>query len=88
MNKIRKIEIYSAGCPVCKQAIDLVQSTACSSCDVTTLDLHDPQVAKRAKELGIHSTPAIVIDGKLADCCQSHGIDESTLRSAGIGSVT
>ena len=85
MSENRKIEIYSAGCSVCKEAIDLVRSLTCSSCDVAILDLHDPLVAKRATELGIRSIPAIVIDGKLAECCQVQGIDEAVLRAAGVG---
>jgi predicted DsbA family dithiol-disulfide isomerase len=47
--------------------------------------MNDPAVANRAKSLGIRSVPAVVIDGKLADCCTGRGPDEATLRSAGIG---
>jgi hypothetical protein len=45
------------------------------------LDMHDPQVAGRAKGLGIRSVPAVVIDGKLADCGTGRGPDEATLRA-------
>jgi hypothetical protein len=31
------------------------------------------------------SVPAVVIDGKLADCCTGRGPDEATLRAAGLG---
>jgi hypothetical protein len=48
------------------------------------LDMHDPQAAGRAKGLGIRSVPAVVIDGKLADCCTGRGPDEATLRAAGL----
>jgi len=44
----------------------------------------DSRVLARAKELGIRCLPAIVIDGKLAGC-QCPGIDEQTLRAAGVG---
>jgi hypothetical protein len=47
--------------------------------------MNDPQAAKRAKGLGIRSVPAVVIDGKLADCCKGRGPDEGTLRAAGLG---
>ena len=33
----------------------------------------------------IRSVPAVVIDGKLADCCAGRGPDEATLRQAGLG---
>ena len=85
MSKMRKIEIFSAGCPACQEAIQMVKRTACPSCEIVVLNMHDLQVATRAKELGIHSVPAVVIDGKLADCCAGHGPDEATLRAAGLG---
>lgn len=81
----RKIEVFSAGCGVCQDVVALVQRVACPSCDVSILDMNDPQVASRAKTLGIRSVPAVVIDGKLADCCAGRGPDEATLRAAGLG---
>jgi len=81
----RKIEIFSAGCPPCQEGIELVNGIACSSCDVTVLDMKDRAVADRAKNLGIRSLPAIVIDGKLAACCSGQGINEAALRAEGIG---
>jgi hypothetical protein len=81
----RKIEVFSAGCPACQDTVALVQRVACPSCDVRVLDMNDPNVAQRAKGLGIRSVPAVVINGKLADCCQGRGPDEATLRAAGLG---
>lgn len=87
MNKKRLIEIFSAGCPACKEAVQMVNRLACSSCKVMVLDMHDPAVAKRAKRLGIRSVPAIVIDGQPAACCAGRGPEENSLRSAGIGRI-
>lgn len=81
----RTIEVFSAGCPTCEETIDLVNRVACSSCEVSVLDMHDDAIATRAKQLGIRSVPAVVIDGKLADCCAGRGPDEATLRAAGLG---
>jgi glutaredoxin 3 len=81
----RKVEVFSAGCPACQDTVALVQRVACPSCEVSVLDMHDPQVAGRAKGLGIRSVPAVVIDGRLADCCTGRGPDEATLRAAGLG---
>ena len=81
----RTIEIFSAGCSTCTETIEMVQRAACLSCDVTILDMHDPAVAQRAKDMGIRSVPAVVIDGTLADCCAGRGPDEATLRNAGLG---
>jgi glutaredoxin len=85
MTAKRKIEIYSAGCSVCTDAAQLVKDIACKSCDVIVLDMKDPEIAERAKSLGIRSVPAVVIDGKLAECCANRGPDETTLRNAGLG---
>jgi glutaredoxin len=81
----RKVEVFSAGCPACQETIDLVGKIACSSCEVSVLDMNDAKVAKRAKSLGIASVPAVLINGKLADCCAGRGPDEKTLRAAGLG---
>ena len=63
----RHIEIFSAGCPACIDTIDLVNGLVCESCSVEVLEMKDGAVAKRARELGIRSVPAVVIDGTLAD---------------------
>ena len=85
MTTKRKIEVFSAGCPACKEAIVLVHQISCPSCEVSVLDMNDAEVASQAKSLGIRSVPAVVIDGKLADCCTGRGPDEATLRAAGLG---
>jgi glutaredoxin 3 len=85
MNGKRTIEIFSAGCPACEEAVELVTRVACPSCEVTVLDMKHPDVTRRAKGIGIRSVPAIVIDGRLADCCAGRGPDEHTLRAAGLG---
>jgi len=81
----RQVEVFSAGCPACEETVALVKRVACPSCEVSMLDMGDPSVAKRAKSLGIRSVPAVVIDGKLAHCCTGRGVDEATLRAAGLG---
>ena len=86
MSEKRTIEIFSAGCPACSDAVKLVESMVCPSCEVQVLDMHDPEVAERAKALGVRSVPAVVVDGKLAGCCSGRGPDEQALRDAGVGS--
>lgn len=81
----RKIEIFSAGCPVCKETIELLKRISCPSCDVAVLDLNDPRVAARANSLGVRSVPAVVVNGSLANCCAGRGPDDAALRAAGIG---
>ncbi len=83
----RKVEVFSAGCPACRDVVALVQQVACPSCEVSVLDMNDPNISSRAKSLGVRSVPAVVIDGKLADCCTGSGPDETTLRAAGLGTA-
>lgn len=85
MATTRKIEVFSAGCTVCEDTIALINSIACPSCEVEILDMHKPEVSKKAKRYGIRSVPAVVVDGKLADCCAGRGPDETVLRAAGLG---
>ena len=85
MSTKRKIEIFSAGCPVCQEAAAAIKDNACASCAVSILDMNDPVVSSRAKNLGIKSVPAVVIDGKLADCCSGRGPDIEALKAAGLG---
>jgi hypothetical protein len=81
----RQIEVFSAGCVVCEETVEMVNRFACPSCEVTVLNMHDPNVARRAQALGIRSVPAVVIDGTLANCCTGRGPDEATLRASGLG---
>ena len=85
MSAKRKIEVFSAGCPACEETVKLVNQVACPSCEVSVLDMKDPNVSSRARSMGIRSVPAVVIDGQLADCCAGRGPDEATLRAAGLG---
>lgn len=86
----RKIEVFTAGCPICDEAVAKVKKAACPSCDVIVYDLNKGcetnECRDKAKEYGIKSVPAVVIDGKLADCCSGKGIDVESLRQAGLGS--
>ena len=85
MTTKRKVEVFSAGCPACQTAIDLVNRLACPSCEATVLDMNDIHVAKRARDMGVRSVPAVAINGQLASCCTNASIDEGALRAAGLG---
>ncbi len=85
MDDKRKIEVFSAGCPACAEAVKIVNRIAVESGEVEVLDMHRPEVAERAGRLGVRSIPAVAVDGKLADCCAGRGVDEATLQAAGVG---
>ena len=82
MAQKHKIEIFSAGCATCKETIDMVRKIAGPDHDVQIHDMHLEDIATRAKQHGVRSLPAVVIDGKLAGCCAGRGPDEHILRQA------
>jgi hypothetical protein len=85
MTTKRKIEIFSAGCPLCEGVTEEIKKAACPSCEVTILNMNDAGVAERARSLGIRSLPSVLIDGKLANCCSGRGVDIETLKDTGLG---
>ena len=77
-----KIEIFSAGCPTCREGIRTVQELVGKDHDITIHDMHNDRSAPdRAKELGVHRLPAVVVNGKLAQCCQLKPVDIGVIRS-------
>ena len=81
----RKVEVFTAGCPVCGETVEMIERIACPSCDVEVLDLNEAAVAERAAAYGIRSVPAVVVDGEPASCCAGRGVSEEGLRAAGVG---
>jgi hypothetical protein len=41
--------------------------------EVVVHDMHKPEIASLAAQHGVRSLPAVMIDGKLADCCSGRG---------------
>lgn len=82
MNQKHKIEVFSAGCATCKETIEMVQKVAGAEHEVHIHDMHQQDVASRAKQHGVRSLPAVVVDGKVAGCCAGRGPDEQVLREA------
>ncbi len=86
MSTKRTVEVFSAGCPCCDETVKLVESIVCPSCDLQVLDMRTDKAAQaKARRYGLKRVPAVVVDGKLADCCQAGGVDATTLRNLGVG---
>src|SRR5262245_40168626 len=81
----RKIEVFTAGCPCCTEAVELIEFLAGNEHDVEIRDMHDPTVAAAARAYGIRRVPAVVIDGRLADFYAARDLDEVTLTQAIFG---
>jgi glutaredoxin len=82
MAQKHKIEIFSAGCATCKETIDIVRKIAGPNHEVQIHDMHQEDIASRAKQHGVRTLPAVMVDGKLAGCCAGRGPDEDVLREA------
>ena len=82
MSSKRRVEVFSAGCALCHEVIDVVRREAgSSSSEVIVRDMMDARVLARAEKFGIRSIPAVVIDGKLASCCAAGGVDLQVLKN-------
>jgi hypothetical protein len=76
----KKIEIFTSGCSICNETVEMVKRIVGSNHHIEIRDMHQGHIAGRAKQLGIKSVPGIIVDGKLADCCAGRGPDEKILR--------
>jgi glutaredoxin len=72
--------VFSAGCALCHEVIDVVRQQAGSSSEVIVRDMMNARSLARAEKFGIRSVPAVVIDGKLASCCTGRGVDLRVLK--------
>ena len=64
MDSKRKVEVFSAGCALCEEVIDLVRREAGSSTEVIVRKMIDARVLARAEALGIRSIPAVVMTAR------------------------
>lgn len=87
----RKVEVFTAGCPVCDPTVKMVQELACPSCDVHIHDLNKgcetDECRVEAQKYGIKTIPAVVVNGKVCSCCDNAGPNREDLRAAGVGTA-
>lgn len=85
----RRVEVFIAGCPVCEEAVRLMHSLACPSCEVRVYDLREGcatnECRHKAREYGVTAVPAIAVNGVLLDCCRRTPLTAAVLQQAGIG---
>ena len=77
-----KIQVFSAGCPICESAEQLVREVACPECTVEMVPINTPAGNALAAGYGITRAPAVVVDGVLAACCQGAVPDREVLKAA------
>jgi glutaredoxin len=80
----RQVEVFTAGCPVCEPAVQMVNELACPDCVVTVHNVHE-EGAEKAVSYGIKTLPTVVVDGRVVFCCVNRGPNPDELAAAGIG---
>lgn len=85
----RRVEVFTAGCPICVETVRLVTSMACPSCEVQVYDLREGcatnECREKAARYGVTAVQAVAVNGVLLDCCHRPPIEATALRAAGIG---
>ncbi len=60
-----KFEIFSAGCELCKNAIEVLRNTVCEKCEIIEYNLQNPiheEIQKKIKKYDIEVVPSIIVD--------------------------
>jgi DNA-binding transcriptional MerR regulator len=85
----KTVEVFVAGCPLCDETVRTVQSVACPGCEVKVYDLREgcatDDCRNLAQRYGVKAVPTVVVDGQIAHCCRTNGVDEASLRAMGVG---
>jgi hypothetical protein len=85
----RRVEVFTAGCPMCEETVNVVKSLACPRCEVHVYDLREGcatnECRGKARRYGITTVPAVAVNGVVLDCCRREPITADRLRAVGIG---
>ena len=60
-----KIQIFSAGCKLCSDTVDIVEVGKCKDCQMEVLGVDDGKNNGLLKQYDIGAVPSIVIDGRI-----------------------
>lgn len=61
----RKIEVFTADCPLCQETLRLIRQEACSECEIIERRCEGDECCEPAKGYGIKAVPTVVMDGKI-----------------------
>lgn len=70
MAEKRMVEVFTAGCPLRDETVELVRKPACPSCDVRVYNQREGGMDK-AKQYGVNSVPTVVVDGTIVACVRA-----------------
>jgi Thioredoxin domain len=58
-----KIEVFSAGCPLCNGVVDEIEAGRCAGCQLIVYDLSEN--SELARTFGVRVVPTVIIDGEV-----------------------
>jgi glutaredoxin len=62
----RKIEVFTAGCPLCNETLELVRrAVAACGCEVIEHRCSGTECCDEAKRYGVRAMPTVVVDGQI-----------------------
>lgn len=61
----KRIEVFTADCPLCKDTLELIKKEACSECEIIERRCSGDECCEPAKSYGIRAVPTVVADGKI-----------------------
>lgn len=66
MSAKKKIEVFTAGCPLCNETLELVKNavTDCG-CEVIERRCSGDEQCNEAKQYGVKAMPTVVVDGRI-----------------------
>ncbi len=62
MSPTKTVEVFSAGCPTCREVVELVKRIASSGREVIVHDMQKSDGASKAHQYGVRSVPAVVVE--------------------------
>jgi glutaredoxin len=85
MSEKRRVEVFTAGCPVCEGVVNMVNELACPHCEVTIYNLNNNEGVEQSQAYGVTAVPSIAVNGQLLESCKRSPITKKELQAAGIG---
>ncbi|MEW6008222.1 MAG: thioredoxin family protein [Candidatus Omnitrophota bacterium] len=61
----RKIEVFTADCPLCKDTLRILRQEACSECEIIERRCQGDECCEPALDYRIKAVPTVVVDGKI-----------------------
>jgi len=81
-----KVEVFTAGCKFCSSVESQVREVVTDKHEVVVYHLNDEsgssEYFETAKNYGINSMPAVVVNGELLSCCSRNSFDPKLLIQA------